>query len=422
MYVYRLDKWNRPLDPVTPAKARVLLKSDNWFVKKREPFTIKEGFVKGIDSPEPPEEVLRKKTYDIGLKFNHERLACTVVDSDTKKIVYQSLTDTSISNMIKKGMKQRANYRRTRRNRKTRYRKPRFDNRTRKSQLNPTMQHKLHNIIKELNFAKKILNIGSIVVEGVSYDVSKVSNPDYWVDTSKAVYRRDNYKCQVCKGKSKDFRLEAHHIIPRNEGGSDEVGNVITSCKSCHVKIHQRKIDVSGKKINGKLKASSYTQKLHLLKLLDKEYPDIVFKFGSVVTQKRRDKGLKYNIVYDSALLVTDKLKSDIVYFKKNLSLNDTNLIVKKQRPVQTAKGKVKGLLKFDKVNYHGIVGYVKGRIKTGYGVLMDVTSKKIDTKGLIGKSVVKLDDCVRLSARRSWISCMIFNSSTNLKVGGFLE
>lgn len=46
-----------------------------------------------------------------------------------------------------------------------------------------------------------------------------------------AVLERDGHKCQICYT---DSKLTAHHIKPRDSGGSDDVRNGITLCLRCH--------------------------------------------------------------------------------------------------------------------------------------------------------------------------------------------
>ena len=49
------------------------------------------------------------------------------------------------------------------------------------------------------------------------------------------ILRRDNFKCVLCGSSSKDgIRLEVHHKIPVNEGGSDSEENLQTLCNLCH--------------------------------------------------------------------------------------------------------------------------------------------------------------------------------------------
>ena len=60
----------------------------------------------------------------------------------------------------------------------------------------------------------------------------------------------DKYKCYFCglesypqtdqtkKGKKFRSLIEVHHIIEKNEGGSNEPINLVPCCSNCHSKIH----------------------------------------------------------------------------------------------------------------------------------------------------------------------------------------
>lgn len=54
------------------------------------------------------------------------------------------------------------------------------------------------------------------------------------------VYKRDNYRCVEC-GKGKEVGLHVHHIIPYSKGGTDEMWNLATLCKSCNRSIGDRR-------------------------------------------------------------------------------------------------------------------------------------------------------------------------------------
>lgn len=49
----------------------------------------------------------------------------------------------------------------------------------------------------------------------------------------QAVLQRDNYVCQFC-GKKGDSSLHIHHILKKNNGGTNHLDNLITTCPSCH--------------------------------------------------------------------------------------------------------------------------------------------------------------------------------------------
>jgi len=46
------------------------------------------------------------------------------------------------------------------------------------------------------------------------------------------------------------FRLEAHHVQPRSQGGPDTVDNGITLCQIAHNKVH-RGATVNGRRVSG---------------------------------------------------------------------------------------------------------------------------------------------------------------------------
>ena len=47
-----------------------------------------------------------------------------------------------------------------------------------------------------------------------------------------AVLKRDNYKCVNCNMTGKE--LHVHHIVPRSEGGTNDLFNLVTLCDDCH--------------------------------------------------------------------------------------------------------------------------------------------------------------------------------------------
>lgn len=49
------------------------------------------------------------------------------------------------------------------------------------------------------------------------------------------VLERDNYTCQKC-GKIGNNKFHVHHILKKNDNGSDCLDNLITCCPSCHKK------------------------------------------------------------------------------------------------------------------------------------------------------------------------------------------
>lgn len=63
---------------------------------------------------------------------------------------------------------------------------------------------------------------------------------EYRRDVHPSILARDNYTCQECGDQhGSEQGLCVHHIIPRSRGGSDDPGNLVTLCETCHILVHQ---------------------------------------------------------------------------------------------------------------------------------------------------------------------------------------
>ena len=252
--VYVLAPDDTPLMPCSCAIARLLLKDGKAKVKRRTPFTIKL-----LVQPAPT----YTQPLTLGVDTGSSVIGSAVADSQGQ-VVY--LSEVAVRNDIATAMKARAAYRRDRRNRKTRYRKARWLNRRnsiKTGRFSPTMRSKIEAHLREIRFVQSLLPIRSIVLEAGTFDPHALKNPEVlrhkWLyqkginygfaNTKAYVLTRDSYTCQQCKGKSKDRRLEVHHIVFRSQNGSDEEANLITLCKTCHDALHAGKIAL---KRNGK--------------------------------------------------------------------------------------------------------------------------------------------------------------------------
>jgi hypothetical protein len=48
------------------------------------------------------------------------------------------------------------------------------------------------------------------------------------------VFKRDKFTCQYCGRSGPNVLLELDHIVPKSEGGSDDILNLVTSCADCN--------------------------------------------------------------------------------------------------------------------------------------------------------------------------------------------
>ena len=161
---------------------------------------------------------------------------------------------------VTKLLSSRRELRRTRRNRKTRYRKVRFDNHKRKDGwLAPSVAQKVESHLKVIRLAHKLLPVTKTTIEVAQFDAQKIKNPDikgdeyqqgeqmgFW-NVREYVLARDGHKCIHCKGKSKDPILNVHHLESRKVGGNSP-SNLVTLCETCHKAYHRGEFDLKIKR------------------------------------------------------------------------------------------------------------------------------------------------------------------------------
>jgi hypothetical protein len=411
--VYVINCDNQPLMPCSNTIARLLLKQGKAKVKRKTPFTIKLTYQANSYT----------QNLTLGIDTGSSKIGSAVV-KENGDIVY--LSQIEIRNDITDKMKQRSKYRRNRRNRKTRYRKARWLNRKnsiKKDRFSPTMTSKINSHIKEIKFVKSILPIKNIILETGSFDTHALKNPavlkNKWLyqkginygfsNTKSYVLDRDNYTCQYCKGKSKDSKLEVHHIIFRSNNGSNEASNLICLCKTCHDKLHKDEISLNKKgKIKSQLKHATQMNSIRIQLL--KIYSTAKETFGYITKEHRQLMALSKEH-YNDAIAIASlnnientgclniKYLIDNIIYKKCISKGDfqQNKGIRSEQKIPT--GKIQGFRKFDKVKYLGKEYFIKGRMSTGYAILMDIQGNKIDLK-----PIPKFNKMKRIQARKSWL------------------
>ncbi len=57
--------------------------------------------------------------------------------------------------------------------------------------------------------------------------------------TRRQVLSRDRHRCQAPGCRRTRF-LELHHLVPRERGGGNDAGNLVTLCAACHRLSHER--------------------------------------------------------------------------------------------------------------------------------------------------------------------------------------
>jgi 5-methylcytosine-specific restriction endonuclease McrA len=404
---YVLDPNKQPLMPCSCVIARLLLKQGKAKVVKKTPFTIRLLYTPETTYTQP---------LNHGVDSGSAVIGSAVADTNGN-VVY--LSQVEIRNDIADQLKERAMYRRNRRNRKTRYRKARWLNRKnsiKNDRFSPTMTSKINAHLREIHFVKSLLPISSVVIETATFDPHALKNPEVlqkkrlyqqgvnygFANTKAYVLTRDNYICQHCKGKSKDKRLEVHHIIFRSQNGSDEEANLITLCKTCHDGLHagNLKLKATGKK-KGQLQHATQMNSIRtqLLKRIEAEET-----FGFVTKEHRQLADLKKEHYLDATVIATQGtipiFQTRNVLFKKCIPDGDYQQSKGIRSEQKLTTRKINGFRKFDKVRYLGQDYFIKGRMATGYAILMDIHGTKVDLK-----PIPKFSKMQRVSARKSWIT-----------------
>lgn len=387
MLVYVLKQNGQPFMPTERfGKVRRLLKEGKAKVVRREPFTIRLLY-------EPETDVVQECYCGVDTGSKHVGVA--VVGND--RVLYQSQTE--LRSDIKKKMDARRSSRRSRRNRKTRYRKKRFLNRRnsiKKDRLPPSVRHKVQAHIDEIEFCKKILPVSDLILEVSQFDTALMKNPNlinekirHWgyqkgfnygySSRREAILHRDNYTCQCC-GK-KNCRLEVHHIKFRSNDGTDDEENLITLCKECHDGVHDDTVTLNKKPKKSKNLKHATHMSIIRSQLL-KKYPDAIETFGFVTSENRNHLKLEKDHYIDACIIASGGLEFkelDVIYRKRRISNQSRVLTKGAHSEIKLPTGKIHGFKRYDKVKYLGTICFIKSRRVSGNFTLMDINNSIID-------------------------------------------
>jgi 5-methylcytosine-specific restriction endonuclease McrA len=232
-----LDKNRKPLMPCHPARARELLRNKRARVFRRAPFTIilkqrEGGDLQPVEYKVDPGS--KKTGISLGGDFKRGKRVIFAINLEHRGFT------------IKTSLDSRRAIRRSRRQRKTRYREPRFDNRRRpQGWLAPSLMSRVNNVS---NWTKKLMNLcplTSIAVETVRFDMQKIQNPEisgieyqqgelFGYELREYLLEKWKRRCAYCD--RKNVPLEIEHIVPKSKGGTNRVSNLTLACTKCNIK------------------------------------------------------------------------------------------------------------------------------------------------------------------------------------------
>ena len=396
--VYILNKHNEPLMPCSERKARLLLKDGMAIVCRKDIFTIK--LING--------------------SYGYKQHITLGVDCGSKHVGVSATTDkqelfsanAELRNDIVKLLSDRRMLRRNRRSRKTRYRKPRFNNRIVKNGwIAPSIKQKIQSHFNLVGFLHKLLPISKIVIETASFDIQKINNPSIYgseyqqgeqldfFNVREYVLFRDNHTCQHCKGKSKDKVLNVHHIESRKTGG-DSPNNLITLCETCHKAYHRGEFKLNIKRgksfrdavFMGIMRWSFYDR-------LKNIYPNVSMTFGYITKNTRITNDLPKEHYVDARCISGNPVAKPLGYYfyqKKvrcqNRQIHKANFLKGGRKKLNQAPFLVKGFRLFDLVEYQKELYYIFGRRSSGSFDIRRLDGTKVN-KGSINCKYLRLVD-----------------------------
>ena len=393
--VYVLNKNGEPLMPTTRyGRVRRLLSKGLAVVADYRPFTIQLTY----DTPNGVQEV--RLGVDAGTK--HVGFSATT----KKKVLFEA--ELLLRSDIVEKLSTRREFRRARRNRKTRYRKAKFLNRTgtkKPGWLAPSVRQKVDSHIHWISKICKFLPIRKITVETAHFDtqllkaqeqgLSMPHGTDYqkgeqlgFSNVREYVLFRDGHKCQCCKGKSKDNKLHVHHIESRTTGG-DAPNNLITLCSECHAKYHRGEIQLpktvkrgasmKDAAVMGIMRKSIFNR---LNEKIGNEIPCFE-TYGYITKHTRTKAGLPKDHAIDARCISGNPCAcSDGHYWiirklrANNRQLHHATIMPGGKRRNNQAPREVRGFRLMDSVEYAFRDCFLSGRRMSGSFSVADITGK----------------------------------------------
>ena len=383
MLVYVLSKTGQPLMPMKRCgKVRRLLKEKKAKVVKRCPFTIQLLF----DTEENTQPI------DLGIDSGSKTIGVSACTWTEELYAAEVELRTDITN----NLSTRRELRRRRRCRKTRYRKPRFENRVKsknKGWLPPSVESKIQTHFRAVEEVMSILPVTRIRVEVAAFDIQKIKamkegkplpsgtayqrgeQYGFWNAREYVLYR-DGHKCRCCKGKSGDKILSAHHIESRKTGG-DAPNNLVTLCEYCHTQYHKGKVNLPKDVQRGasyRDAAFMITMRWEFYERLRVKYPGRVsLTYGYITKRLRIKNGLPKTHAIDARVISKHphvKPGRYCYYQKKvrchNRQLHKAKILKGGLRKSNQAAREVFGFRLFDRVRFNGQECFVFGRRSSG--------------------------------------------------------
>lgn len=348
-------------------------------------------------------------TQDVNLGIDAGSKHIGVSASSEKKELFAAQVE--LRSDIVKLLSTRRELRRTRRNRKTRYRKVRFDNRKKKDGwIAPSVEQKVDSHLKVIRLAHKLIPITKTTIEVGQFDAQKIKNPDingeeyqqgeqmgFW-NVREYVLVRDGHKCVHCKGKSKDPILNVHHLESRKTGGNSP-SNLVTLCETCHKAYHRGEFDLKIKR--GTILRDAAVMNIMRLAVYERakaEFGNVHLTYGYITKHTRIENGIAKTHAADAFCIAKN------VHARKLDSFFMCRCVPRHTRALHVANPKKGGIRRsaiashkigkscfqrFDMVRWKGRECFISGSTG-GRPVLRDIEGVKMHDKQAVNVKTIK--------------------------------
>jgi 5-methylcytosine-specific restriction endonuclease McrA len=234
VFVFVVDTEQRPLSPCHPARARLLLTNGKAAVWRRYPFTLILKRAVPYAQPAPLRLKIDPGSKTTGLALMHDH---------TGKVAWAGEVRHR-GQRIQDSLLARRAIRRGRRQRQTRYRPARLDNRRRPAGwLPPSLDSRIANVLTWVQRLSQLAPIGALSQELVRFDTQLLEQPEIsgieYQQGELAGYEIREYElekwgraCAYCHKTGVPLQIE--HIVPKARRGSSRVSNLTLACQPCN--------------------------------------------------------------------------------------------------------------------------------------------------------------------------------------------
>lgn len=230
-----IDQKKNPLMPCHPARARELLRKGKAAVYRSYPFTI---ILKERTGGETQPVMLK---VDPGSQTTGLAL---IAEGERGQRVIWAAELHHRGEAVRENLLARRQSRRSRRQRKTRYRQARFLNRRRPvGWLPPSLLSRVNNFSTWTTRLRRVVPLTGLSLERVRFDTQLLDNPDiagveyqqgelFGYEVWEYLLVKWQHRCAYCG--EQHGRLEKEHLIPKSRGGSDRISNLVVACHACN--------------------------------------------------------------------------------------------------------------------------------------------------------------------------------------------